>query len=128
MATPKVLYNPEIVINNGQIVFKPNTVTFVLGKGETKVEALSAGGGFVETAHSVDVSTKISKFKVMVETTDENITLIRQWKEIIGNMSITISDEEFHITFRNVSMINDPEIQVKSEPEIEVELHGDPAI
>jgi hypothetical protein len=122
------LFDPQIIINNRQMVFKPNSVTITLGKGESKVEALSAGGGFIETAYSEDVSTKISKIKGMLETTGESIGLVRGWKESLNMMSITIHDREFNGSFRNMAMVNDPEIQMKSEPSIEVEFQGDPII
>ena len=122
------LFDPEININNRQIVFKPNSVTIVLGKGESKQEALSAGNGFVESAYSEDVSTKISKIKAMLESTTENIELFRGWKSALNILSITIHDRDFTGSFRNMAMVNDPEVQLKSEPEIEIEFHGDQII
>lgn len=122
------LYNPTIIINNRQIVFKPNSVTITLGKGESKQEALSGGAGFIEMAYSEDVSTKIGKLKGMLESTTENIELVRVWKELLNGLTITITDRNFTGTFRFMAMINDPEFQMKSEPEVEVEFHGAPIL
>jgi hypothetical protein len=126
--TTTALYDPHILINDEQIVFKPNSVTVVSGLGEVKVEALSSGGGFVETVHTEDVSTKISKLKAMLSNTDENQEKIRTWKTLVGQNKITISEGEFHSSLRQVSMINDPESQFKSESEIEIEFNGSPAV
>jgi hypothetical protein len=122
------LFNPEIVIQNKKIVFKANSFKLKLGQGEIKVEALSGGGGYIETAHTEDVSTKVSEFSGMLSSTTENYEFCRQLKQLVGGISITISEGDFHASLRNMSLVNDPELQFKTEPEVEFQFKGDPVL
>jgi len=122
------LYNPKVIINNKQIYFKPNSVTTVDGLGETSVEALSAGGGSITTAHSEDVSTKVSVVKAKLDNTTENAELIRGWKTLIGANFITVQEKDYRGVFFHMSLTTDPEKEFKNLPEVEVEFKGDVAL
>jgi hypothetical protein len=122
------LFDPTIVIDNRHITFKPNTVKLKLGKGEIKVSALSGGAGFIETVHSEDVSTKINELTAMIANRPESAELVRQWKERIGLIKITISQNDYSISLRNCSLTNDPEFTFKPDSEVEIKFQGDPAL
>jgi len=122
------LYDPTVVINNRQYYFKPNTFTYIAGLGETSVEALSGGGGTVTTAHSEDVSTKVSHVKGMIDVNRTNIENVEALKNLIGLCVITVHEKDFQKVFVNMSMTNDPENSFKVNPEMPVEFKGDPVL
>jgi len=122
------LYDPTVVINNRQYYFKPNTFSYIGGLGETSVEALSGGGGTITTAHSEDVSTKVSHVKGMLDLNRTNIENIEALKNLIGLCVITVHEKDFQKVFVNMSMTNDPENAFKVNPELPVEFKGNPVI
>jgi len=128
------LYNPDVIINNKKLVFKANSVEVTDGLGEAKVEALSGGAGVTVTAHTEDVSTKVGKFKGVLFPNVNQGGLdvreeVRSWKAApLASNSISVSQDDVHYSFRNMTLITDPTAKLDSAPEVEIEFHGDPAI
>lgn len=122
------LYDPALVINNKQYYVKPNTFSYIGGFGEVSVEALSGGGGAITTAHSEDVSTKVSHVKFTLDLSRTTIENVEALKNLIGLCVITVHEKDFQKVFVNMSMTNDPENAFKVNPELPVEFKGDPVI
>jgi hypothetical protein len=123
------LYDPTVIINNRRYYFKPNTFSYIGGLGETTVTALSAGGGAVDTAHSVDVSTKVSHVKGTLDlnrTEVENVEALAALPK--GFIVIKVTEGDFSKTFVKMSLTNDPENMFKSDSEMAIEFKGNPAL
>lgn len=122
------LYDPTVVINNRQYYFKPNTFSYIGGLGDVTVEALSGGGGTITTAHSEDISTKVSHVKGTIDLNRTNIENIEALKDLIGLVVITVQEADLKKVFVNMSLTNDPENMFKTSPEMAVEFKGDPVL
>jgi hypothetical protein len=133
MANRESLYNPAITINNIDVKFKPNTLSFTEGFGEYKVRARSGGGGATDTIFSRDIETAYSTVKFNLLTTKDQVELARLWKSKDNTNTITITDSDsqgnqlISRTFKFAAMINDPPVNITADGDVEIEFHSDPA-
>ena len=134
MADRQTLYNPTLYINDVNVKFKPNTLSFTEGFGEYKQRTRSAGGGATETVFSRDLETAYSVIKFNIYTTKDQVELARLWKTLNNVNVITITDisiedgELLSRTFKFAAMINDPPINATADGDVEIEFHSDPAV
>lgn len=119
--------NPQVTINNGLVMIKPNSFKYVAGKGEIKVRALTGGGGSVQSIHTEDVATKVSKFMFEIAVTDANRTAASNWKDNIGaNVCLATQSGMKPVVGTNMSMTNDPEWDASADGWCKIEFSGDP--
>lgn len=124
--------NPSVRINDETISIVPNSLTVVQGLGETKVRAASAGGNSIETVHTSDAESKISSVKFDVYNTPEVLSKIPAWKNAIGSNTVQVvgnlpNGAAFSVAMANVSLTNDPEMELSADGKTSLEFMGDPA-
>lgn len=119
--------NPQVTINNGLVMIKPNSFKYVAGKGDIKVRTVSGGGGSVQSIHTEDVATKVSKFMFEMAVTDSNRTNASNWKDNIGtNVCLATQAGMKAVVGINMSMVNDPEWDASADGWVKIEFSGDP--
>lgn len=132
MPDRQTLYNPAVTINDVDVKFTPNSITYTEGFGEAKVRTRSGGGGVVDTVYSRDLETAYSTFKISVRTTADMVELIRLWLVIENGNTITLTDSDnqgnqlLSRTFKFAAIINNPTVNVNADGDVELEFHGDP--
>ena len=123
----KGLSVPGISVNNIPIGIVPNSFKFTMGKGETKVQAVSLGGGAVTTVHTEDAEKKIGKMSWKMYITDDVLALISVWKSLIGLNVITATQPATAPKIgQHMSMVNDPDFEASVDGQVEVQFEGDP--
>lgn len=88
---PQAISAPTLIINNDTIPIVPNSLKYDAGEGEINVRAASTGGGGVESIHTINAESKISKVMVDVYLTADMDKNILGWKNRIGTNSITFT-------------------------------------
>lgn len=122
---------PSVVVNNETISIVPNSFTYDGGEGEINVRASSAGGGTVESVHSVNAEGKIGKCKFDVYLTSDMDSRIREWKSQVGQNNIQFSQRlssgsSSARSFSRMSLINAVERNASSDGVVSLEFSGDP--
>ena len=123
----RVLSDPTVLINNEVVAIVPNSLKFKLGRGESKVLPQSSGNGEIETVYSENVETKIGEVKLELRVTAKNIEVVEALKLNKSYNGISITEDDFNLTYNNMAMMNDPEIPATSDGKIELHFEGDPA-
>lgn len=123
--------NPTIRVNQETIAIVPNSVSFVLGRGEKTVRAASAGGGSIVPVHTDDAESKIGAVTFSVYPTVDNLRSIPQWQNNIGENTVDLignaGGESIQYSFALSSVTNDPEHNPTADGTIEIEFMGAPA-
>lgn len=133
MPDRQALYNPIVYIEDVPIKFEPNSLTYNDGFGEYKKRARAGGGGAVDTVFSKDITTAIGKVKFNVYPTKDSAELIRLWKSLADNITITITDSDesgdllISRTFKFAALVNDPTVNIGSDTTVELNFESDPA-
>ena len=123
--------NPTIRINDETISIVPNSCVVVGGFGETNVRAASAGGNEIESVHTSNAESKIGGVNFDVYNTAEYLKKIPSWKDAIGSNTVQVignlaDGSSFSQSFRNVSLVNDPEEALSADGVTSLEWKGDP--
>jgi len=128
MAFNQILATPRITVNNTVIEYKPNSLSYTEGLGEQKMRTQSSGGNNVSTVYATDVESSISDIKFEMEPTEGNIEKIREWKLNANANTITIESAQLNGTFTrsfdNVALVNNYEVNTKSDGMISLEFKG----
>lgn len=119
-----------ILVNNVQIAYTPDTLSWKDGFGDYNVRNATTGGGGTESVFSEDLSTKNGMVKFTMPTTVENEENKRAWKanknqnvvELIGP-----SGTNFTKIFTEAAIIGDPESNASTDGNIEIEFQSNPA-
>jgi hypothetical protein len=124
--------NPTVRVNDETISIVPNSLTVKLGLGETNVRAASSGGGSVESVHTSDAETKISGVNFDIYNTPEMLRKISGWKNNIGGLTVQVvgtvpGGATFSVAMANVSLTNDPDLELAADGVTSLEFMGDPA-
>lgn len=125
----------SLLVNNATLPegYVPNTLKYKLGVGETNVRA-SVSGNTTTTVHSQNAETKISEFMVDVYPFDSgNPDDMRKFIEVLasntGNNTVVVSASGGStVSFSNVSLTNDPEVNDSFDGVISLEFKGNPAV
>jgi len=124
--------NPTVRVNDETISIVPNSVTVKLGAGETNVRAASSGGGAIESVHTSDAESKIAGVNFDIYNTPEMLRKISGWKNAIGALTVQVvgtvpGGATFSVAMANVSLTNDPDIELSADGVTSLEFMGDPA-
>lgn len=119
--------NPSVRANGQVISIKPNTLDYTSGVGERAVNPITAGGESTTPVITEDASTKKSMLKFALDNSSKSIQVKDSLQTNFFNEFEIIADK-FSIVFKNMVMINDPEIPLSHEGEIELEFEGSPVI
>jgi hypothetical protein len=121
------LVDGKVLINDKPVPVIPNSVSRMKGRGETKVNTQSLGGGNVDTVHSTDLETAKSKFKLSVRATEEMVSDVDAWKKNLGLNTIQyIAGNNVYEVYEEMSIIGDPEIPDSNDGKIDLEFEGKP--
>ena len=119
-----------ILVNNEQIAYTADSLSFADGKGEYSLRNAVVGGGETEQVFSKDLSTKIGMVKFSMPTTVENVALVRSWKSNDNNNVVELigaTDASFSRIFTGAAILNDPEASAATDGNIEIEFKSNPA-
>lgn len=124
------LNDVSIFVNNEQVAYTADSLSWKDGLGEYKIRNAIVGGGQVEQVFSQDLATKMGMIKFSMPTTVDNEGNKRTWKlnknanvvEIIGN-----GGEEFTKIFTSAAILDDPESSAATDGNIEIEFNSLPA-
>ena len=121
------LSNPTIQIDGVTVAYKPNSLSYKLGRGDM-TQRTQQSGQIVETVGNIDSETKLSMVKFTMVTTDTSISLVDQWLETrkSGGSTIEIFEEDTSPAFQKMQILTEPETGTGSEGEIEVDFSGPP--
>jgi len=119
---------PQIQVNDTTIEIKPNSYSYISGKGEYKTRVASGGGARVSIYNTKDVETQFATMKFVMYTTDENVELIEGWKDNFDSNTVSFSEKGLSRTINKAIIQNDPEFSLGVEGEVEVTFTGNPAI
>lgn len=122
------LVNPNLVVNNEPVAYKPNSMSYNDGFAEVNVRTKTTGGGNVQTIATQDVETKRGMIKFTILSEAESVERIKEWMENLQNNVIEISQDGFTRTFTSAIVINRPDVATGMDGEIEVEFESEPAI
>ena len=121
-----------LIIDNEPIGYSPNTIKFTEGFGEQTVRTMAVGGGEVELLFANNQETSFSKLMFEMPSTIDNIALARKWKAkgdtIVAQVTGRTTEGNFTRTIRKSAMVNDHEVDISTEVNIPVEIHGARAV
>ena len=124
------LNNIAVLVNNDVVAYEANTLSYADGFGEFNVRNAVVGGGQTEQVFSEDLSTKFGMVKFSLPSTNDSAKLIREWKNnrnnnVVELMSATGGD--FTRIFTQGSIQGDPEVNLSTDGNVEVEFRTNPA-
>ena len=119
-----------ILVNNQQIAYTADSLSWKDGFGEFKVRNAVVGGGQTEQVFSKDLATKFGMVKFSMPSTAENESYKRAWKvndnanvvELIGPNGSGITK-----IFTQASILEDPETNASQDGNIDIEFNSNPA-
>lgn len=119
-----------IMVNNQQIAYTPDSLSWKDGFGEYNVRNAVVGGGQTEQVFSKDLSTKFGMVKFSMPSTVENESFKRAWKSNDNNNVVELigpSGSKFTKIFTKSSILEDPETNAATDGNIEIEFRSNPA-
>ena len=128
MAVERTLSNPTVEVNNTVIAIKSGSLSVKNGKGNITIRPQSAGGDSIEVVITEDAETKKGMVKFTLLTTKTNVDYKNLWQSEREGVSIRLSEDSFTLSFRNMFIVNDPEVKFGADGEVEFEFEGQPAI
>lgn len=119
-----------ILVNNVQIAYTADSLSWKDGFGDYNIRNAVVGGGQTEQVFSKDLSTKFGMVKFSTPTTEESEKNKRAWKannngnvvELIGPSGST-----FAKIFTSAAILEDPESNAATDGNIEIEFQSNPA-
>lgn len=122
---------PSVIVNNQTIAIVPNSFTYDGGEGEINVRAASGGGNQIESVHSVNAEGKIGMCKFDVYLTPDVDSLIRTWKNQVGQNNIQFVQRisnggNVTRSMSHMSVTNKVERNASSDGVVSIEFSGDP--
>lgn len=128
MAVIRKIIDATLIIDNNVVGYVPNTLSFTEGFGEQKLRTQTGGGGAVQQVVADDITKKHSTVKFQVETTAENLALMRALKNNQDGHVVTISTTNFSRTITGAILVKDYEVKFGTDDTIEVEFMGNSAV
>ena len=131
MAQSILIVDATLFVNNEQIVYNPNSMTYKEGAGEQSLKPQSIGGGAVLNLFSNNLETNFGMVKFDMAPTVDNITLARKWKKN-GNLNVVQfftdnADGSVKKTFTGAALIEDYEVAFGQDATISIVFHSNPA-
>jgi len=119
-----------ILVNNVQVAYTADSLSWKDGFGEYAVRNAVVGGGQTEQVFSKDLSTKFGMVKFSMPTTEENENFKRAWKANDNNNVVELvgpTGADFTKVFTQASILEDPESSAATDGNIEIEFQTNPA-
>jgi len=118
---------PGFHVNNVPIGIVPNSAKIVPGDGKMNVRAASVGDSSVEIVYTEDAESKIGQCKFEMYPTDDNISLVREWKRNKGSNYISYSQKDAKpASMSSAALVNDPEVELTADGTMSLEWMGSP--
>jgi|CXWL01.1.fsa_nt_gi hypothetical protein len=123
----RTLSTPKVLIDGVLWPIVPNSYKFSI-PGETKVRAMSAGGGGVQIVAGLDASALKGKVKFEVAATRQMIDRVRTVKDNsnrgVGS-TIRADDGPWGQAWQTMFLVNDTEVEMEAEGKIALEFEGE---
>ena len=127
----RALSVPQVTVNNENIRIVPNSLKYDGGEGEINTRAASGGGNNIQTVHTVNAETKVSKVMFDVYLTADLDGKIAIWKEQVGENAVGFSErlqngELVPRSFDRMSLTPQIERNASADGVVSLEFMGDP--
>jgi hypothetical protein len=119
-----------ILVNNQQIAYTGDSLSWKDGFGDYAVRNAVVGGGQTEQVFAKDLSTKFGMVKFSLPSTVENEAFKRAWKANDNNNVVELigpGTTNFTKIFTQASILEDPETSAATDGNIEIEFRANPA-
>jgi len=119
-----------ILVNNQQIAYEADSLSWKDGFGDYSIRNAVAGAGQTEQIFSQDLSTKFGMVKFALPSTAENEANKRAWKGSLNNNVVELigpPGSGFTKIFTQAAIIGDPETSAATDGTIEIEFQSNPA-
>jgi len=127
-----VLTNASVEVNDEPQVIMANTVSVILGLGESDMKGGSKGGAVIPI-FSENIETKIGEVKYESPSTETIIENVKAFKDngpanVVRVTGIGPAGARINLTYKSAALVNEPEIALQSEGSAPLEWKGAPAI
>jgi len=120
-----------ILVNDSQIAYDADSLSWKDGLGEYQMRSAVVGGGQTERIFSEDLSTKMGMVKFTMPSTPENESLKRAWKtnkdqnviELVGSLGTGYAK-----VFQGAALLEYPETSAATDGSITLEFSSEPAV
>ncbi len=119
---------PAVSVNGQNIAIVANSFSYMDGDPERLLSPQSAGGGAVEMVESTDISTAFGEFNFSLRNTNENLNLIREWKDNRSNNVVSISAPGFSRVFEEAILMNKVSVGLSSDGQSDLSWQSRPSI
>lgn len=120
-----------ILVNNVQIAYQADSLSWKDGFGDYSIRNAVVGGGQTEQVFSKDLSSKFGMVKFEMPTTIENEALKRAWKSNDNNNVVELigpaGGTPFTKIFTQAAILEDPESNAATDGNIAIEFQSNPA-
>ena len=119
-----------ILVNNQQIAYTADSLSWKDGFGEYNVRNAVVGGGQTERIFSKDLASKFGMVKFTMPSTIENEANKRAWKVNDDNNVVELigpPGSGFTKIFTEASILDDPETMAATDGNIEIDINSNPA-
>lgn len=119
-----------ILVNNVQVAYTADSLSWKDGFGDYNIRNAVVGGGQTEQVFSKDLSTKFGMVKFSMPTTEENEANKRAWKANDNNNVVELvgpPGSNFAKVFTQAAILEDPESNAATDGNIEIEFQTNPA-
>ncbi len=119
-----------ILVNNQQIAYTADSLSWKDGFGEYNVRNAVVGGGQTERIFSKDLASKFGMVKFTMPSTIENEANKRAWKVNDDNNVVELigpPGSGFTKIFTEASILDDPETAAATDGNIEIDFNSNPA-
>lgn len=124
----KGISNPTIK-HGGEVIFViSNSVEYEPGLGTKVIRTISGGGNNIRTVATENVEDKKSMMKFSLPNNGESIALISTFSNLSDLNRLEISSDDLKVSFRGMTLINNPMRPLTQDGVIECEFEGPPSI
>lgn len=123
----KTISTPKVYINGVVWPVVPNSFEFKI-PGETKVRAMSSGGGAVQIVSGLNAEELKSAVKFSVAATRQMIDRVRAVKDATNRgepATCRATDPPWTQAWQNMFLVNSTDVKLEAEGVIELEFEGE---
>jgi hypothetical protein len=123
----RTISTPKVYVNGVVWAIKPNSFEFTI-PGETKVRAMSVGGGAVQIVAGLNAEELKAKCKFEVAATKQMIDRVRELKSATNAgtpCTIRATDGPWQQAWINMYLMNATDVKLEAEGIIALEFEGE---
>ena len=127
---PAQLNDIIILVNNSQVAYTGDSLSWKDGFGDYNIRNAVVGGGQTEQVFAKDLASKFGMVKFSMPSTPENEKLKREWKANDNNNVIELIGpvgSNFTKIFTQGAILADPETSAATDGNIEIDFNTNPA-